>query len=237
MTQEESLTPKGRKTHDASSCCFLQFSPLGKELEEAIKKHWHIINTDSSLSKIFVNPPKVVYKRPPNIRQTLVKSDLLPIRQGTFLDDILPEGNYRCGSCVQCQFTKKCTTYKHPHTGQTLKIRGTITCTQKNVIYLLTCPCNLAYVGKTTRCLKTRIAEHRSNIRNRDQRSPVATHFHEAGHNISMLQYIGIEQVKKPRRGGNIDTLLLKRESYYIHKLDTKQPRGLNQENEIGPFL
>ena len=34
--------------------------------------------------------------------------------------------------------------------------------------------------------------------------------------------------VNKPR-SGNIDNLLLRREPFYIHTLDTLQPRGLNQ--------
>ncbi len=35
----------------------------------------------------------------------------------------------------------------------------------KIVIYFMKCPCGLAYVGKTQRALKSRIAEHRSDIR------------------------------------------------------------------------
>ncbi len=52
------------------------------------------------------------------------------------------------------------------------------------------CPCGLAYVGKTQRALKSRIAEHRSNIRTQDQRSPVAMHFREANHPVGSLRSI-----------------------------------------------
>lgn len=107
----------------------------------------------------------------------------------------------------------KCTTYNHPITGKTTKIRGAISCSTKNVIYLLKCQCGLAYVGKTQRALKTRIAEHRSNFRTQDQRSPVALHFKEANHS---LRYISIEHVKYPRRGGDLNNLLLLKESFYI---------------------
>lgn len=176
------------------------------------------------------------YKRPPNIRQMLVKSDLPPIRK-PFLDR-LPEGNFKCGSCMQCNYTTKCTSYKHPHTGKLTKIKGTITCNQTNIIYLITCPCpNLAYVGKTTRPLKTRIAEHRSKIRTQDKTSPVSVHFAEAHHSVAAMRYTGIEHVKAHRRGGDIDKLLLRRESYYIHTLQTLHPLGLDQENEIKHFL
>ena len=235
MTQDECLTKRQAKPTDTRSCCFLQYSPMGKEFENIIKKHWHIVNTDPQLENVFKDPPKVVYKRPPNLRNMLVKSDLPPVRKGTFLD--VTDGNYKCGACTQCTFTTKCTTYNHPHTGKSIKIKGFITCNQKNVVYLILCPCGLAYVGKTTRALKTRIAEHRSNIRTKDQHSPVALHFAEAQHSVSSLRYIGIEHVKTPRRGGNIDNLLLRRESYYIHMLQTMTPRGLNQEDEIRHFL
>ncbi len=64
-----------------------------------------------------------------------------------------------------------------PSSGKSLKIRGTISCKTTNVIYMLRCPCGLGYVGKTSRQLKTRIAEHRCAIRHQDPRSPVEQHF------------------------------------------------------------
>ena len=102
---------------------------------------------------------------------------------------------------------------------------------------MLKCPCGLAYIGKTTRPLKTRISEHRSNIRNHDQKSPVAVHFTKAGHNVSSLCYWGIEQVKLPRRGGDINTFLLKREAFWIYTLETLAPKGLNEDIDLRPFL
>lgn len=102
---------------------------------------------------------------------------------------------------------------------------------------MLTCPCGLSYIGKTTRALKTRISEHRSAIRNGVTSSPVAVHFMNAKHNISSLKYVGIENIKCPRRGGNVDNLLLKRELFWIYTLNTLAPRGLNEDFDIRPFL
>lgn len=117
-----------------------------------------------------------------------------------------------------------------------IKIKGIITCST-NVVYLIKCICGVWYVGKTKRSQKTRIAEHRSNIRTLDQRNPVAVHFMEARHNIRSLRYIGIEHVKATRSGGHTDNLLLRRELYWIHRLSTMSPRGLDQEFDIRPFL
>ena len=102
---------------------------------------------------------------------------------------------------------------------------------------MLKCPCGKAYVGKTSRALKTRIAEHRSTIRNGDEKSPVALHFKQAHHNVSSLRYLGIEKVHLPRRGGDIDNLLLRREVWWIHYLKTMAPIGLNEDFDIRPFL
>ena len=102
---------------------------------------------------------------------------------------------------------------------------------------MLICPCGKNYVGQTSRPLKTRISEHRSTIRNKVITSPVAVHFAEAGHNVSTLRYCGIESIQPPRRGGDIKNILLKRELFWIHTLQTLAPKGLNEEYDIRPFL
>ncbi len=61
--------------------------------------------------------------------------------------------------------------------------------------------------------------------------------FFKFKHSISTLQYIGIEAVKLPRRGGDINNLLLKREAYWIYTLNTLSPNGLNGDFDIHPFL
>lgn len=102
---------------------------------------------------------------------------------------------------------------------------------------MLKCPCGLAYIGKTTTPLKTRISEHRSNIRNHDTKSPVAIHFTEARHNVSTLRYLGIEHIQLTNRGGDINSVLFKREAFWIYTLDTLSPKGLNKDFDLKPFL
>ncbi len=92
-------------------------------------------------------------------------------------------------------------------------------------------------MGKTSRQLKTHIAEHKCAIRQHDPRSPIAQNFSKFKHSVSTLQYIGIEAVKLPRRGGDINNLLLKREAYWIYTLNTLSPNVLNQDLDICPFL
>jgi len=57
---------------------------------------------------------------------------------------------------------------------------------------------------------------------------PLAVHFTDFNHPITSLRYIGIEKISSLRRGGDLDQILLKRESFWIHKLKTLTPHGLN---------
>lgn len=214
------------------------YSKCSEQLKSIINRHWYILKSDSDLGDAFQNQPRIVYKRGKNLRDMLVHSDLppLPAPRKSILAHI-PDGNRKCGSCAQCNYTYKCNTYKHPHTGKSIPIKGIITCNTKSVIYLITCPCGKSYVGKTSRELKVRIAEHRSTIRCKNLNYPVAAHFVEAGHSVSALKYIGIEKVSLPRRGGNLERLLSQRENYYIHFLRTLAPFGLNVEFELKCFL
>lgn len=49
--------------------------------------------------------------------------------------------------------------------------------------------------------------------------------FPQAGHGVSTLKYVGTEQVHLPRRGGDMDNLLLKTEAFWIHTLGTLNPK------------
>nr|XP_055053666.1 uncharacterized protein LOC129438772 isoform X1 [Misgurnus anguillicaudatus] len=235
VSQDECLQRTKVQNSISKVNCIVQYSPIGNQISDIVNKHWHIIQSDPGL-KVFTSPPRVVFKRPPNLRNGLVRAHLPSLTSPHFLQEA-PPGNYRCGRCAQCNFTYKTKTFNHPHTGKSFDIKGTITCHTSNVIYMLKCPCGRAYIGKTTRPLKTRISEHRSNIRNCDPKSPVAVHFTQSSHNLASLRYCGIEVVKTPPRGGDINSLLLRREAFWIYTLDTLFPKGMNEEFDLRPFL
>ncbi|OCT82775.1 hypothetical protein XELAEV_18025309mg, partial [Xenopus laevis] len=93
-----------------------------------------------------------------------------------------------------------CPIYAKPH--------GHFTCETKFVIYMLKCPCGLAYIGQTIRAAKERVKEHRSNIRNfkagTATDTTVSRHFNTERHNLSQLKWMILEKIKMPKRGGDI---------------------------------
>lgn len=74
------------------------------------------------------------------------------------------------------------------------------------------------YLDKTTKKLKQCI----STLRRNDSDFPVAVHFNDEKHGISILRFFGIEKVSLPLRRGDLDWLFKKREAYWtLHKLFT----------------
>ena len=60
-------------------------------------------------------------------------------------------------------------------------------CGTSNVVYLITCnACSVSYVGETGNQLRTRLNNHRSDIRHYND-TQVARHFNEAGHSYADL--------------------------------------------------
>ena len=175
------------------------------------------------------------HKRARSIRDSLVRTDCW-VPPSHFMSEV-PTGNFPCLNCVHCNAMIRGGEFLHPQSGKKLKVRGTISCKTKFVVYMLKCPCCLCYVGKTKRELKIRIGEHKSNIRNNDEKSPVARHFNEMGHKVCSLRFQGIEVVSPLRRGGDRNNALLKCEARWIHQLETEFPKGMNEELLLGCFL
>ncbi|OCT82773.1 hypothetical protein XELAEV_18025307mg [Xenopus laevis] len=130
---------------------------------------------------------------------------------------------------------------RHPVQGTPIKIKQYATCETENVIYLLKCPCGKGYVGQTSRSIKTRIKEHRGNIRNYKQGSPtdttVSRHFNLANHNQTQLKWMVLEVIQTPQRGGDMKQYLSQRETFWIKRLDTLQPLGMNDSCSVKCYL
>lgn len=64
--------------------------------------------------------------------------------------------------------------------------------------------------------------------------SIVSKHFRDFHHgDLSFMQVIGIERVFQPKRGGDWCNLVLMSEAYWILKLNTHFPGGLNLKSDL----
>ncbi|OCT78593.1 hypothetical protein XELAEV_18029680mg [Xenopus laevis] len=122
-----------------------------------------------------------------------------------------------------------------------IKLNCFATCTPTFVVYVLKCPCGMLYVGKTIRPVNIRIKEHKNAIRNYKadtySDNPVSRHFANAKHNVRQMRWKVLEVVPKPDRGGDRNTLLLQREVRWIRRLESTQPKGMNEQLNLICFL
>ena len=108
------------------------------------------------------------------------------------------------------------------------------------MVYLITCnACLVSYVGETGNQLRTRLNNHRSDIRHNND-TQVARHFNEAGHSHADLRITMLES--GPFSDDTSLETIYRRNcaSKWITRLKTRQPGGLNIREDsfdIIPFV
>ncbi|XP_041420512.1 uncharacterized protein LOC121394223 isoform X1 [Xenopus laevis] len=141
------------------------YGPHTSLIKQSVLQNWPIVATDPDLGKLVSDGFSFGYKRSRNLKELFTQTD--PINKYICHSKVLAgrSGVYRCGNCSMCSTLITGNQFFHPHTGKSYKIKDRLTCTSKNVIYIIKCPCGLVYCGKTCRQLKERISMHRSSIR------------------------------------------------------------------------
>ncbi|CAJ0965652.1 unnamed protein product, partial [Ranitomeya imitator] len=126
------------------------------------------------------------YKRPPNVRDSLVRADFGGTRHDTTQRFLKTPKNDTCPclNCNQCNNVIRGDSFCHPHSGKKHKIKCFSTCDTTFVVYSIKCPCGLLYIGETTQPIKDRISKHKSIIRCKNMLLPLPFHFISKGHNI-----------------------------------------------------
>lgn len=142
-------------------------------------------------------------------------------------------GFFKCKrNCSMCKYTTDNLAVFHSNQfKKNFGIKHSLDCKSSNVIYLISClKCQKQYVGETMQCLNSRFYKHSSDIRlNRD--SPVGQHFSSQGHDINDLTISAIEQVGDQGNDELNKMKRLEREKFWIGKLGTQTPHGLNLYN------
>ena len=130
-----------------------------------------------------------------------------------------------------CKQLKTCSTFQSVFNKNTFLIRHNVTCKSSCVIYLTECCiCEKSqYVGKSEYSLNLRINTHRNDVWRTDG-PPCDKHFQMPGHNFNAhAKFTIIEEVcNKSLSKLKIRSLLEHREDFWILKLQTLSPQGLN---------
>ena len=122
------------------------------------------------------------------------------------------------------------TEFKSTQTGERYKIRQDLDCKSDNIIYLVTCKkCGFQGEGSCTK-LSQGVSNYITNIEKKSPGCNIEKHFLKAGHSITDFSVLGIVKLENPPPDP-IDRLR-EFEGYWMIKLNTLEPYGLNGINE-----
>ena len=147
------------------------------------------------------------------------------------------QGYFPCSSkrCDACDHSVEITDFSSEWDQRKWKVRGHLTCSTPNVVYLIRCKLhkNACYVG-STKNFKLRWANHKSDVKlKRVNKCSVAHHVHAMDHpndfTFSYLQIFTIEVVSD-------ETCLLRRETWWQCNFGIIS-KGLNVRKDIQSIM
>lgn len=160
----------------------------------------------------------------------------------------LNTGSKKCGgkSCKTCPYLIE-TNVVMDKKGKAYPLKHTMTCQSTNLVYLIQCnQCKIMYVGETGETLHERFNKHRSDIKC-SKSTPVGQHFN----GVCKPEHITVTPIelvlKESKRDVSSEDILarlekkedilarLEREQFWMGKLDTVTPKGLNLKSELPP--
>ena len=138
---------------------------------------------------------------------------------------ILPLNNFKCSVNSR---------------GFVIRTDENLNCVSMNVVYLVTCRvCDMQYVGETSRAANVRWYEHLYKIRREDKGQLIYSHFNcdEAHRAVPLEKRMRFQIIEKVRTdnltssdSNSIRKRRIERELFWISKLRTAYPLGLNDK-------
>ena len=200
----------------------LNHNPQNPPIHEWLRSAQSHLHRSSRMREAMPELPIVGLRNPKSLRNILMPSSLPPL-----LPTPSP-GVHKCSKkCVICSIHLDITpSFVSSVTQEIFHIRDPLSCESENIIYLLFCSkCpGSQYIGETQNSLWKRFYLHRSDIgRNKGNCIHVNAHFNSPNHSVLDMRCKPIEKIKN-----NSKDLRKAREQYWIQKMETISPMGLN---------
>ena len=113
---------------------------------------------DPHLKEAFPLPPMVAYRRPPNLKEKLVRAKVPPSYSRPRRQ---PPGMKKCRyDCLTCPYVQPNNTFKATASRYAHDIQGSVDCHTQNVVYCLSCNrCPKQFIGETEKSLAQRFEQ------------------------------------------------------------------------------
>ena len=211
----------------------VMYHPALPSIPRIIAKGYRaMVESDPRLKEVFKKPPMVAYRRPPSLREKLIRAKVPPPPDPNTRPKRECHGMRKCGNCSTCDFVQEGKVVKATMTNAVATINAAVNCRTSRVIYCITCTkprCRSQYCGKTVGEFRNRMYQHRVSVTGTDGKTrpdlekAVGAHFNGPGHKVSDMSVTILEKV------WNKDPMFLAvREEFWINKINTKH-KGLNR--------
>lgn len=182
----------------------------------------------------------VTFRGAPALRGRLAPNVLDPPSKPKFFHNLV--GFFPCKRCNVCKINlerpKKFTDFISTVDNSIYHIKFFATCTTPFIVYLITCPCNKQYVGRTIRSFAIRVNEHITSIIKGKTNHSVPKHYlikHNKDPKGTRFQII--DRFEAPWRGASSKRGVSRLETYWIYTLKSYTPFGMNIEWDINSFI
>lgn len=210
----------------------MEFSPLSGDVVKILKKYWHLLFEVPGCDKF----PVIGYKRTRSLRDLLTKTEFEIDTRETQTNIV--SGHHLCGHCSVCYMNVKTVKTEFPELGFTHNLTQFSNCQTRMCIYLLSCFCKLRYVGSTQRPLKVCLLEHKSRIKNEIKEAPLVQHCVDMKHEFKDFCCVVLKVITvNAGMHSDLNKRLLQRELFWIMRLKTLTPGGLNQDVDYNVVL
>ena len=116
----------------------VSFHPKLPSLRDITNNNHHILHVSDRLQRAVPEKPILAYRRPPNLRDMLVRAEVPPLTDTT--DSPIQHGTFKCNTnrCIVCRdHVKEGDSFTSHSTKTSYRTKGNITCTTTYVVYLI----------------------------------------------------------------------------------------------------
>ena len=177
MTRDSTLAEKISTDTSKRLFLILQHNPTLPPIKEWLEDLWPILYKSSGTRSIVDLPRVIGYRRPKNLLDLLVRSDLPDPDSILGRRKKIPIPKCNRSRCKHCPKIDKTGSVISTSTGRKYRSQTRVSCGSRNVIYMLQCNiCKLQYVSQTKNKILTRVSQHYYSIK-KAMDTPVSRHF------------------------------------------------------------
>ena len=205
-------------------------------ISKIVNRNWNILQITTEFSWVFKDTLMIAFKCSKNLQEIIgghtVKPEKVFKKNLTRLNgNSMPCSSTRPSLCCTQVFNIQ--TFTSQQTKRNFNILHKLTCKSQYVIYLMECIlCKIQYVGKSDTPFNLKPNNHRKDVNN-PKAITACNHFKMHGDKfMKHARFTVIEQLPEISNvsKGTLRLWLKRREDFWIIKLETLAPKGLNQE-------